>query len=68
MVAGTEISAVTWEATGARVKKGDRVRFRLFTLFDTPDSALFQMTFASPEFVTVDEGTNKNGPALRIKH
>jgi len=65
---GQEIYTVTWEATGARVKKGDRVRFRLFTLFDTPDSALFQMTFASPEFVTVDESTNKNGPALRIKH
>jgi len=63
-----EIDAVSWEATGARVNKGDRVRFRLFTLFEAEDNALFQMTFASPEFVTIDESTNKDGPALRIKH
>lgn len=65
---GQEIDAISWEATGARVDKGDRVRFRIFTLFDTQDDALFQMRVASEDFVTVDESTDKDGFALRIKH
>jgi len=57
---GVPVRGVDWEATAARkgLRKGDRVRFTVFSSFDIPDDGLFQHVASSAAFTIVEESSD----------